>query len=760
LEGQRLAQAGKWDAALQVFRNGVKRNPSSPQLLAGLGHVAARTGHLAEAEQALGQLARLRPRDPAAQLNLGGVLAAAGRHGDAEAAFRAACRLEPKNVAAQYNLARCLSDQGATKAAEDGYRAVLELAPHSFEASFNLGVLLFRRGQYEEAEQINQRLLQANPGRWEPRLQLGRVWQAQGRSSEARAAFREVLERFPGHPQAQLSLSLSLLGDRDIAPAEELIVAAESSNKLRREELTAARAMLLAAKGQTAEAITRLSGVLDSGVGAVSHYAQVADWLAELRRRDEAVEVLKAGAARFSGAMKLRAMLLINQRHICDWTDAGAASAVIDYLREAPSSPISPFAALSLPGLSAGALQHLTRAYAARFKTASPLPRVAPPESPLDRRLRIGYLSSDFHEHATAYLAASVFECHDRTRFEVFAYSFGPDDKSSTRARLIDAFEHFVDIRSLAHGEAARKIREDEIDILVDLKGYTRGARPEILAQRPAPLQVSWLGYPGTMGVPFIDYLIADETVVPPADAADYDEALAYLPDTYQPIDTKRAVGDAPTRASMGLPETGVVLCSFNNARKITPEVFDCWCEVLREIPDAVLWLFAEHQLVATNLRREAQQRGVAPERLLFAPRATQADHLARLRLADLALDTLPYNGHTTASDALWMGIPVLTCRGSTFPARVAASLLAAVGLPELVTNDLAQYRDEALALAGDPAKLLDCRRRLVASHKSSPYFDSAKFARDLEALYQRMWSNHQAGRPPMLLAPEATVLG
>ena len=515
--------------------------------------------------------------------------------------------------------------------------------------------------------------------------------------------------------------------------------------------------MLCAAKGDKPTAIHHLSRALAAGADSPQHIELLADWFSEIRRRDKSVDVLKEGLARFSGSKKLALALLLNQRHLCDWRDEHVpAETVVSYLRSDKPPTASPFALMSLPGLRSGDLQRLARKYSSRFAfdgdARNAVTRFSNTPS---HRLRIGYLSADFHEHATAYLAASVFEQHDQSRYEVFAYSYGPDDGSEMRNRLVRAFEHFTDIRELSRQQAQERIFSDRIDILVDLKGYTRGARPDILAARVAPLQVSWLGFPGTMGAPFVDYLIADQTVIPAASTCDYDEAVAYLPDTYAPIDLKRVVPAPPAAADLGLPEGHFVFCCFNNPRKITPEMFDIWCRILHAVPSSVLWLFAEHEIVISNLGRECRERGLSADRLVWAPKLSQRDHLARLGRADLVLDTLPYNAHTTAADALRVGVPVLTCLGETFAGRVAASLLGAAGLNGLVTTSLADYEELAIRLATDHASLAAYKEQLVSARCSSPYFNSALFTGNLERLYKRMWERWQRQLPPESLAPE-----
>jgi protein O-GlcNAc transferase len=362
-------------------------------------------------------------------------------------------------------------------------------------------------------------------------------------------------------------------------------------------------------------------------------------------------------------------------------------------------------------------------------------------------RIRLGYLSGDFHQHATASLMAGLFERHDRARFEVFAYSYGRDDASPMRARLVRAFDRFVDVAAMSHRAAAQRIHDDEVDILVDLKGYTHAARPQIAAYRPAPVQVSYLGYPATMGAEFIDYIVVDPVVVPAEEQRFYSEKLVQLPGCYQANDTRRAIAvQVPARRDCGLSPDGIVFCSFNSGFKITPIFFAVWMRLLAGVPGSVLWLLASNDLVERNLRREAERRGVDPGRLVFAPVVPSSEHLARHRCADLFLDTLPCNAHTTASDALWAGLPVLTCRGDTFAGRVAASLLTAVGLPELITGSLADYEQAAFDLARHPYRLATLRETLRRSRDTAVLFDPARFASVLEAAFTRMWDAWNAG--------------
>jgi protein O-GlcNAc transferase len=366
-------------------------------------------------------------------------------------------------------------------------------------------------------------------------------------------------------------------------------------------------------------------------------------------------------------------------------------------------------------------------------------------------RTRIAYVSTDFCNHPVAYLMAELFECHDKEKFEIYAISLAPSDNSPMRKRLEAAFEHFIDVSNISDEDVVNLLYTLEIDIAVNLNGYTGYCRPNIFARHPAPIAVSYLGYPGTTGANYIDYIIADNYVIPQESRRFYSEHVVYLPDSFQVNDSKRALAEPiPTREQAGLPNEGFVFCSFNNSYKFTPEIFDVWMRLLQGVEKSVLWLSVNNRIVAHNLRKEALVRGVAPERLRFASYVpTLEQHLSRIRLADLFLDTLPYNAHTTASDALWAGVPLLTCSGETLAARVAGSLLKAVGLPELITNKIEEYEALALKLACEPARLAQLRHRLRLNRLTHPLFDCGRFCQHLETAFNMMWERYGRGQMP-----------
>jgi predicted O-linked N-acetylglucosamine transferase (SPINDLY family) len=420
-----------------------------------------------------------------------------------------------------------------------------------------------------------------------------------------------------------------------------------------------------------------------------------------------------------------------------DWHGFDEALAEIDAGVRLGRKIVRPFAYQALSG-SPSDLHVCTFTYASNdFPVMQPLwQKTSWPHA----KIRIGYVCGHFNRHALAYLAAGLYERHDREAFEIVAFDSGRDDGSAIRARLIKAFDRFVSIATLSDEEAARRVLDENIDILVNVDGYSGHIRMGIFARRPAPVQVNWLGYPGTLGASYMDYIIGDAIVLPESEHGCYAEKIVTLPHAYQVNDDRRATPAAiPDRAAHGLPEKGFVFCNFNQGYKITPLIFSCWMRLLKQVEGSGLWLLEADPLFQANLRREAETRGVSGARLIFAPIVEQDAHLARMALADLFLDTLPYNAHTTCSDALWAGLPVLTCRGSAFPGRVAASLLTAMELPELIAANMNDYEREALRLARDPVHLRALREKIPAKRDNSPLFDTDLYRRHLESAYRTM---------------------
>ncbi|HSY27095.1 MAG TPA: tetratricopeptide repeat protein [Burkholderiaceae bacterium] len=609
----------------------------------------------------------------------------------------------------------CL-DQGDWQEAISHYQKAIAVSPQYAEAHGNLGFALAQQLRFSEAEQHVKIAVSVKPNLFNSFYILGTISHQLGRIDDAIAHLKQAIAIKPDFADAHY-----YLGN----------LYSEQGN---RQEAFDAYQRVLAFDPQMAAAFYNIAGLLEfqgNRREAISYYRQ-------------ALQV----APEFHAA---RLNLLHQLMQTCDWNGLEEAiHTVRRIVREMPATAEnrdSPFAFLALSGTTAEEQKRCAEKWAygmyqAQYRIRETL-GFSFEREPNDKP-HIGYLSADFCDHATARLMARVFELHDHSRFKITAYSYGPDDGSKMSERLKASFDRFVDIRGESELESALRIYRDRVDILVDLKGYTGASRSAILALRPAPIQVNYLGYPGTMGADFVDYLIADRFVIPEASQSHYTEKIVYLPDAYKPNDRTRPLAANPGRGNVGLPENGMVFCCFNQTFKITPEIFNVWCELLKRVSGSVLWLIASNAYTEENLQREATHRGVDSARLIFAPRVSAEDHLARQQCADLFLDTIPYNAHTTCSDALWMGLPVITIAGETFSARVAGSLLSAMGVPELITDTLDQYFLHALDLATDAAKRNALHAKIIANRESAPLFDSLLFTRNLEAAYQGMLDEHK----------------
>ena len=643
--------------------------------------------------------------------------------------------------------------RGQLADAEALYQQILRGRPEHVEGRHYLGILRFQQGRADEALTLIAGALDAKPDYAEAHYNRGNILAALDRYEEALAGFTRAAALQPDYAEAYHNQGNALFKLRRL---DEALASYDRALSLQPRFVEAwnGRGTALKELKRHAEALECYDRVLALVPDEPNALYNRGNALKEIKRYDESL-------ASYEKARKL------NPGHpdkfggldaalaVCDFVRTEAIAAGLDAELAAGKASVTPF---TLVGFCDDPALHLQ---AARNFVADRMP-VRPPalwtgETYRHDRIRLAYLSADLQTHATAFLMAELFELHDRGRFEVHAFSFGRDDGSDMRRRIANACDHFHDVQRDSNAAIARKLREHEIDIAVDLKGFTQDSRPEILAHRASPVQVGYLGYPGTIGADFLDYVLADATVAPFEHAPFYIEKIVQLPDCYQVNDRKRAVSaSTPTRLDAGLPEQAFVFCCFNNNYKIRRSVFDIWMRLLTKIPGSVLWLIRDNDAAERNLRNEAQARGVDPARLVFAGRAKLADHLARHRLADLFLDTLPYNAHTTASDALWMGLPVVTCQGNAFAGRVGASLLKAVGLPDLVTGNLADYEALALRLAGDPAMLRGIRETLAGNRLSHPLFDTDRFCRGIEAAYQRMWQAWQRGEPAQAFRVDA----
>ncbi|HET7085666.1 MAG TPA: tetratricopeptide repeat protein [Rhizomicrobium sp.] len=636
-----------------------------------------------------------------------------------------------------------LHAQGQLNQAEQCYRRVLELRRSDIPARYALGVIRLQQGDPAQALVILDPLAAEAPQDGDVLSQRGQARQELGRHQEALADFDRALALKPDN-----ALALFYRGNL-MTELEQFAPALENYDRLLQtapgyDEAWVRRATLLWRMERLEEALAGYGRALQLNPRRFSAAFNAGTILLRLERYDEATTAFETAREIMPDHPYVLGGLASAAQGACDfarWTQIQRQTIQAVEQGAAVLAPLS-FLAFCDDGV-------LRRRCSERF-TAD---RVPAPIAPLwtgerysHDRIRLAYLSADFRQHATAELIAGLIEKHDRARFEVIAVSFGRDDGSAMRQRLIRAFDHFEDVNRRSDAEAAQWLRQREIDIAVDLKGHTEESRPGILAHRPCPVQVNYLGYPGTIGAPWLDYILADARVLPFARQPVYSEKIVHLPHCYQVNDGARAIGETPNRVQAGLPESGFVFCCFNAAWKIAPAMFQIWMRLLTAVPDSVLWLLDDNQAASRNLAAAAAAHGVDPARLIFAPRVPSAAHLARHRLADLFLDGLPYNAHTTASDALWAGLPLLTCLGAEFDGRVAASLLENIGLPELVTQDLQEYEALALALARDPARLAALKAKLAANRLSCPLYDADGFRRAIEAAYLRMVETARRG--------------
>lgn len=742
-----LHRSGQTPQAERLWRGVLDREPRHFDTLHVLGIVRTQRKDPASGLDFLQRAVAVKPDFAPLHNNMGIALRELARHEEALASYGRALALQPQYPDALNNRGNVLRDLQRYDEALASYEQALVFKPDYFQAHNNRGITLRELGHLADALDSHVRAIALQPGYAEAHNSQGRVLEELDRLADALASYDRALALKPDYSEAHISRGqvLEALGRQQEALAcYDRALAAQPDHA----EALNNRGALLQDLHRHEEALASYDRALKLSPNHVALLGNRGSVLSQLKRHEDATDSYERLLAVDVHHPYALGYLLSSQLHVCDWRQYSSLVERIETAALTGEHAALPFVLLPVSNSPAVQLAG-ARSFVADKHPAHPSP-VWSGEIYAHERIRLAYVSADFHDHATAHLMAGLFETHDRSRFEVFAISFGPDASGGMRERLANAFEHFVDVRGMGDREVALLLKKHEIDIAIDLKGFTRDSRPGIFASRGAPVQVNYLGYPGTMGADYIDYAILDPVLAPESEDHFYSEQLVRLPDTYQPNDSARSIADtAPSRTEVGLPASGFVFCCFNNPYKITPDVFGVWMRLLDQVPGSVMWLLEDTAAVARNLRREAHKHGIAAERLVFAPRAPLPHHLARHRLADLFLDTLPFNAHTTASDALWAGLPLLTCQGATFAGRVAASLLQAVGLPDMVTHNLASYAAKALELATQPAALADVRTRLAHHRHTTPLFDTQRLCRNLESAYETMWKASQAGLPP-----------
>lgn len=700
---------------------------SQTQYTAALSH--HRAGELAQAEKLYRQVLTANPTHADALHMLGVVYYQTGRSELAVNSIAQALAINPKNTDYLNHYGLSLRAAGQPEAAIRHFQQAVLLQPKDLDIQFNLANTLLTLDRFEEAAGYYRRMLRVMPKNDDIRealchclTTLGNQAQAIGHFVQAEAFFAEALQFNTNDAAIYYNLGNA---EREL--------------------------------GKAAEAAKHYAKTIQLTPDDADAHNNLGNVQRELGQLDLAI-------ASYQKALKLNPQLyhaqvhLVHQKqHMCDWQGLDdQISQIRSWVTTVPSAQISPFAFLAMPGTTAKEQKQcadnwVNNRYAALIEYGKQL-NFAHAAKPANKKIKIGYMSADFRLHPLAFLISELLELHDRSQFEIIGFSYGADDKTPARKRIENAFDAFYDIRQLSEIDAAKKVHACGIDILVDLTGFTQNSRCGIVALRPAPISINWLGFPGTMGSfiggdsnakPLFDYLLTDCFITPAEAAGNYAEALAMLPYSYQPNDRKRPLAKTPSRADCALPDNAFVFCSFNQSFKITADFFNIWMRLLKATPNSVLWLLDCNRWAKQNLIAQAALQGIASERLIFAPRVSIAEHLARHVHANLFLDTLPYNAHTTCSDALWMGVPVLTCTGDTFAARVAGSLLKAAGLEKLITYTLEDYENKALWLAENPQRLEEMKQKLIAERLTSALFDTERFVAAVEAVYKNIWLKH-----------------
>jgi predicted O-linked N-acetylglucosamine transferase (SPINDLY family) len=695
-----------------------------------------------------------RPLPPAAMQAFREAMAAhqAGRLDEAERLYRRVLKADDKQFPVLTMLGMLIAQRGNLAEAERLLRSALALNPGNADAQYNYGNVLLGLQQLDDAFEAFGRALSLNPLLAEAHLNRGGILMWQKRHQDALSCFDAAIRVNRNYGDAHCNRGNAL---EELNRLDEALASYDSALTInpRNPEFHASRANVLHRLRRYDEALVGLSAALSLQPGNAGFHYNRGNILFELKRFTAAFEAYDKAVTLQPDHEYAETSRLHAKMHLCNWRnfDAECVHLVSSVKKEVLSQPfallaISPSAELQLKSATV-----ISKAKYPPFKNAMWQGARGDHD-----RIRLAYLSADFSEHAVSTLLAGVFEQHDRKRFETTAISFEAHTPSEMLTRVKGSFDRFVDVGGQSDGDVAQLVRDFEIDIAVDLMGYTRRARPSVFACRPAPIQINYLGFPGTMGASFIDYIIADRFVVPEEKQNFYSEKIIYLPDTFQANDLKSETAkETPSRTEVGLPENAFVFCSFNNSYKITPACFDIWMRLLKQVEGSVIWLLGGDNDLERNLRREAENRGVDAVRLIFCSRTTYAKYLARYRLADLFLDTFPFNAGTTASDALWVGLPIVTWSGEAFASRMAGSLLRAVGLPELVTASLDEYEELASKLACDSTRLAAVKAKLARNRNEYPLFDTTRFTRHLESAFTAIRDRRQRGLPPATFAVE-----
>jgi protein O-GlcNAc transferase len=695
-----------------------------------------------------------RPLPPAAMHTFREAMAAhqAGRLDEAEGLYRRILKSDNRQFPVLMMLGMLSGQRGRLEEAERFLRDALAINSGNADAQFNYGNALLGLQRPDEAFETFGRALSLDPSRAEAHLNRGGILMSQGRYDEALASFDAAIRINRDYGDAYCNRGNAL---EELKRLDEALASYDSALAIspKNPEFHAGRANVLHRLKRYDEALAGLSVASSLRPENSGFHYNRGNILFELKRFAAAFEAYDKALTLDPEHEYAETSRLHAKMHLCDWRnfDAEYARLILSVEKGIVSQP---FALLAI--VPSGEVQLKSAATLSKAKYPTAKKPMCVGRRFTHDRIRLAYLSADFGEHAVSTLLAGVFEQHDRKQFETIAISFEANVPSDMLARVKGSFDRFVDVSSQSDREVAQLIRDLEVDIAIDLMGYTRRARPSVFAFRPSPIQINYLGHPGSMGASFIDYIVADKFVVPEAHRDFYSEKIIYLPETFQANDLKRdIVKDELSRIDVGLPENAFVFCSFNNSYKITPACFDVWMRLLNQVEGSVIWLLGGDKDLERNLRQEAENRSVASDRLIFCSRTTYAKYLARYRLADLFLDTFPFNGGATASDALWAALPIVTYSGEAFASRMAGGLLCAVGLPELVTSSFDEYENLACQLANDPDRLAAIGDKLARNRHTYPLFDTVRFTRHLESAFTIIHDRLKRGLAPATISVE-----
>ena len=746
-QGFALHQQGKLSEAKKIYEKVLEINANHFDALNMAGAAEAQLGEFEVAVDLISRAIAINPNEASCYNNRGNALLKLKQAEDALASFDHAVQLKPNFAEAHFNRGNALVELKQYESALATYEKAIQIKPDYSDAYTSRGKVLLELKQFENALASYDKAIQLKPEYAEALFFRGNTLLALKQPEAALASFDKAIKLKPNYAQAYNNRGSAFIEIRDPQAAltsYEKAIQIEPDYPNPYFNCGNALRMLK----QPDAALANYNKAIELQPDYAEIYRSRGNLFIELKQPDRAIASYKLAFDLKPDLEYLLGSVVHTQMFLGDWKKF--EDTVYNLFEEIKKDKK---VSISFPILA------LTDVLTTQYQSASiwtkdkcPVNLILGPisKSVCNDKIRIGYYSADFQNHATAFLMAELFERHEKSKFEVIGFSFGPTVHDAMRQRLEAAFSQFIDVRLQSDKEVAQLSRSMGIDIAVDLKGYTGDARPEIFSYRAAPIQISYLGYPGTMAAEYIDYLIADPTLVPAESQKHYSEKIIYLPDSYQVNDRQRVIANTVySRETLGLPQEGFVFCCFNNNYKITPSTFDGWMRILHAVQGSVLWLLEGNATAAVNLRKEAQARGIDPQRLVFAKRMDLPEHLARHRAADLFIDTLPYNAHTTASDALWAGLPVLTCMGESFASRVAGSLLNAVGMPELVTTTQADYEALAIDLALNPAKLAALKAKLEKNRLTTPLFDTPRFTKHLEAAYAQVYQRYRDDLPP-----------